>query len=133
MLDGLDGDDAVIFDADDPLAIPPRLDGAPAASCPGSVGGVAFDGNRFFVTEACDGTLSEFLVDLTGDPPAPLAPERFKFIDQFEITAPIRVDTLGESRSPGALAVRPGVFESGPDVVFLVGQPEGLVCGIELP
>jgi hypothetical protein len=133
VLDGLDGDDAVIFDADDPLAIPPRLDGAPAASCPGSVGGVAFDGNRFFVTEACDGTLSEFLVDLTGDPPAPLAPERFKFIDQLDITYPIRVDTLSELRSPGALAVRPGVFESGPDVIYLVGQPEGLVCGIELP
>jgi hypothetical protein len=133
VLDGFDGDDAVIFDADDPLAIPPRLGGAPAASCPGSVGGVAFDGNRFFATESCDGTLSEFLVDLTGDPPAPLAPERFKFIDQLELTAPIRADTLTEPRSPGAVAVRPGVFESGPDVVFLVGQPEGLVCGIELP
>ncbi|MBW2665778.1 MAG: hypothetical protein JRE13_05745 [Deltaproteobacteria bacterium] len=129
----LDGGDAVIFDADDPLLIPSRLGGAPAASCPGSVGGVAFDGNRFFVTESCDGTLTEFLVDLTGDPPAPVAVERFKFIDQLDITAPIRADTLTEPRSPGAVAVRPGAFASGPDVVFLVGQQEGLVCGIELP
>jgi hypothetical protein len=131
-LDGLDGDDAVIFDADEPLPIPPRSDGAPVASCPGSVGGVAFDGNGLFATESCDGTLTEFLVDLTGDPPVPVPQERFKFIDQFDITAPIRVDTLAESRSPGALAVRPRPVASGPDVVFLIGLQEGQVCGLSL-
>ena len=71
------------------------------------------------------------LVDLTGDPPVPVPAERFKFIEQFDIAAPIRADTLTESRSPGALAVRPGPISSGPDVVFLIGQQEGLVCGIE--
>ena len=131
VLDGLDGDDAVIFDADEPLPIPPRANGAPAASCPGTVGGVAWGGNQLFATESCDGTLAEFLVDLTGDPPVPVPAERFKFIDQFDIAAPIRADTLTESRSPGALAVRPGPISSGPDVVFLIGQQEGLVCGIE--
>lgn len=132
VLDGLDGDDAVIFDADEPLVIPKRPGGAPAASCPGSVGGVSWGGSRLFATESCDGTLVEFLVDLTSDPPVPVPAERFKFIERFDIAAPIRSDTLADSRSPGAVAVRPGVFDSGPDVVFLIGQQEGLVCGIDL-
>ena len=132
VLDGLDGDDAVIFDADDPLRIPPRPDGAPAASCPGSTPGVAFGGNRLFATESCDGRLAGFLLDLSGDPPAPLPADRFKLVELVDVAAPIRVDTLTEPRSPGALAVRPGAFTSGPDVVLLIGQQEGLVCGIEL-
>jgi hypothetical protein len=131
-LDGLDGDDAVIFDADDPLPIPHRPDGAPVASCPGSTADVAWGGNRLFATESCDGTLAEFLVDQTGDPPAPLPADRFKFIELRNVAAPIRVDTLTEPRALGALEVLPGALPGGPDIALLIGLQEGLVCGIEI-
>jgi hypothetical protein len=132
VLDGVDGDDAVIFDADEALPVPPRANGAPAASCPGATEGVAFGGARLFATESCDGTLAEYLVDLSGDPPAPVPRDRFKFIELRNIAAPIRSDTLTEPRSPGAVAVRPGAMGDGPDVVLLIGQQEGLVCGIKI-
>jgi hypothetical protein len=132
VLDGSDGPDAVIFDADSPLEIPARPDGAPAVSCPGSTAGVAFGGNRLVATEACDGTLAEFLVDLTNDPPVPVPADRFRLIGLVEVAAPIRVDTLTEPRSPGAVALRPAPDGSGPDVVLLIGQQEGLLCGIEI-
>lgn len=134
VLDGSTGPDAVIFDAAAPFDIPARAGGAPAASCPGRTEGVAFDGSRLYATENCDGTLAVVDVDVTGNPPAPLAPGRFQLLQVVNITAPTRPDTLDQVRSPGDVAARPAVSATDPNVFFLVGisGQEGLLCAIRV-
>jgi hypothetical protein len=137
VLDGSGGPDAVIFDAEEPLAVPAFAGGAPEASCPGFTVGVAFDhrGDRLFATEFCDGTLTRFAVDLRGDPEVPVPAERFSLLSSEALVFPIRPETLGRPRALASLAIRPGVpgvdFD-GPDLFFLVGQPEGLFCAARL-
>jgi len=130
-------DSAVIFDADRPFRIPPLAGGAPPDVCPGFTAGVAFNhaGDRAFVSEFCDGSLAAVGVDLSGDPTSGDLPDRFTLVDVQGIVAPIRTDTLGLARAPGAVRVRPGqpgVDFAGPDVFVLVGEPEGMLCGIRV-
>jgi hypothetical protein len=132
VLDGSDGDDAVVFDAADPLAIPARPNGAPAASCPGFTAGVDFAASRIFATEWCDGTLALVDVDFAGMPPAPFPTDRIGVAEVLEIAAPLRANTAGEARTPGAVAAYGGPGADGPDVIFLIGQPEGALCGIDI-
>jgi hypothetical protein len=138
VLDGSTGPDAVIFDADAPLELPALAGGAAPETCPGFVVGIAFaaDGRRALATDFCDGTLSVIPVRLSPPPPVPVPPERFGAIETVELVAPLRPDSLGLPRALGALRVRPGVpgadFQ-GPDALFLVGLPEGLLCGIRVP
>jgi len=132
VLDGSDGPDAVVFDADAPLAIPHRSGGAPLASCPGFTAGVDFAPSRILATDWCDGTLAVIDVDFSGDPPVPFPSSRFGVTELLEIAAPIRADTLTQARAPGAVRARPGNPGSGPDVMFLIGLQEGLLCGIDV-
>jgi hypothetical protein len=108
------------------------LDGAPEASCPGFTVDVDFEESRLYITEACDGTLVLVDVDLTGSPPVPVPEDRFTVIDLLPIAAPVRANTIGEPRQPGSVAVRPGNHSDLPNVFFLMGEPEGLLCGIEV-
>lgn len=130
-------DGAVIFDAEHPFRIPPLAAGAPPDLCPGFTGGVAFNhaGDRLYATEFCDGSLASIRVDLTGSPTTAALANRFDLVDLQAVVSPIRVETLGEARAPGAIAVRPGVpgFDfRGPDLFVLVGEPEGALCGIRI-
>jgi len=130
-------DEAVIFDADAPFRIPALADGAPPQSCPGETFGVSFDaaGRRVLASDFCDGTLAEVQVDLTGSPTTAQLRDRFLLLDLVSLVAPLREDTLGEPRAPGRVAVRPGrpgLDFQGPEVFFLVGQEEGLLCGISM-
>ena len=127
-------DDAVIFDADAPLRIPALPGGAPPASCPGFVVGAAFGdfGDRIFATEFCDGTLATVDVDLSDDPPVPVPASRFVVAEVEPLVAPLRPDSLGEPRAPGAIATRPGIGTGGPEIFFFVGQPEGSFCAIPM-
>jgi hypothetical protein len=122
---------AAIFSAGDAFALPARVDGAPASACPGFVADVAFDGSRIYATESCDGTIAVVDVDLSGSPPFPLPQDRFVGVDLLNVAAPIRADTLGEPHQPGMIAVRPGAAGAGPEILFLMGEPEGLLCGID--
>lgn len=136
VLDGSTGPNSVVFDADDPFQLPARANGAPAASCPGFTAGVAWNaaGDRLYATDYCDGTLALLEVDLSGSPPVPVPSARFVFDDLLNVVAPLRSDTLGLPRQPGALEVRPGRPGSDfstADVFFLVGEP-GLLCGIRI-
>ncbi len=99
--------------------------------------GVSFNnaGDRLYATEFCDGSLASVGVDLSGFPTTAELAQRFELLDLQAVVSPIRTDTLGEARAPGAIRVRPGVpgvdFQ-GPDVFVLVGEPEGALCGIRI-
>jgi hypothetical protein len=139
VLDGSTGPDAVIYDAASPLELPARAGGAPVATCPGYVVGADFDatGTKLFASDFCDGTLAIVGVDLSGDPPVPVpaVSSRFAVQQSLAITAPLTTASLGLSRAPGAVRVRPGrpgVDYRGPDVLFLVSLPEGQLCGVRI-
>lgn len=139
VLDGSSGPNAVIFDAAAPLELPALANGAPAATCPGYVVGADFDatGTKVFASDFCDGTLAIVGVDVSGNPPVPVpaVPERFHVLQTLPIAAPLDPASLGLSRAPGAVRVRPGrpgVDYHGPDVLFLVSLPEGQLCGVRV-
>ena len=139
VLDGSSGPNAVIFDATTPLELPALANGAPAATCPGYVVGADFDatGTKVFASDFCDGTLAIVGVDVSGNPPVPVpaVPERFRVLQTLPITAPLDPASLGLSRAPGAVRVRPGrpgVDYHGPDVLFLASLPEGQLCGVRI-
>jgi hypothetical protein len=126
--------DARIFHADAPLVLPDRPDGAPPAQCAG-VTSVAFNeaGTQAFATDLCDGDLSVIFVDLQGDPPPPLSPERFRVVRTETPFAPN--DAIGLLRSPSSLRVRPGrpgVDYTTPDVFAIAGQPSGQLCALRV-
>jgi hypothetical protein len=131
VLDGSDAvfGNAVLHAAGNPIEIPARADGADQDTCPGHIAGVAFNdaGTRIYATDFCDGTIS--VIDVTlGAPPT------FTDSEQIDFTAPIDTPEPDEARGPGPIAVRPGSPDAytGPDVFVLVGEPEGLLCGIEI-
>jgi hypothetical protein len=123
--------DAVIFGADDGFPIPARVGGAPPASCPGFVSDAAFDGRTLYATEACDGTIAVIDVDLGDDPPVPVPADRFTAVELVPFASPVSASTFGERRQPGAIAVRPGPTGPGPEIVFLIGEPDGELCGMD--
>jgi hypothetical protein len=138
VLDGLTTGfpDARIFDADHPLVLPDRADGAPPAECAGFThAAVNASGREIFATDFCDGTLTRIGVDLSGSPPVPVPRERFTVRRQESVFAAIRDDSLGLLRGPGTLRVRPGVPAvdyTGPDVFIVVGLPEAQLCGMRV-
>jgi hypothetical protein len=137
-LDGVSGPDAVIFDAAAPLELPALVGGAPPETCPGYVVGVDFstDGARAYATDFCDGTLTVIGVGPGGDPPAPVPPGRFHILETLALVSSVGPEGLGRPRALGALRVRPGrpgVDFDGPELAFLVGLPEGLLCGVAAP
>lgn len=132
----LDLSGSVVFDAAEPLRIPPLVGGPSPATCPGFTGGVAFNhaGDRIFVTERCDGTLSTLGFGLP-DPGDSVLPAGFAVLEREPFVAPLVADTLGRPRDPGKVRVRPGrpgVDYTGPDVFVSVNQPEGSVCGVRI-
>jgi len=139
VLDGSSGPDARIFDAAHPFEVPARPDGAPVATCPGYIVGTAFSaaGDALYATDFCDGTLTLVGVDVSGSPPAPVPGDssHFQVLRSIPIAAPLDPSSLGLARAPGAVRVRPGipgVDYHGPDVFFLVGLPEGALCGVRI-
>ncbi|MCZ6463872.1 MAG: hypothetical protein O7A09_06000 [Proteobacteria bacterium] len=127
-------DDAAIFNGRDPFRVPALPGGAPAATCPGWIESVVFNwaGDRVYALEACDGALVTLDL-LPGGGPVRAAD--FALRGVVPVTAPLRADTIGLTRLPAAIGVRPGLPGtdfSGPDVFFTVGDPEGLLCGIRV-
>jgi hypothetical protein len=136
VLDGSSAPNAVIFDADVPLVLEARANGAPPATCPGYVVGADFDatGTKLYATDVCDGTLAIVGVDLVAAP-SPLPRDRLRVLDSIAITAPLDASSLGLARAPGAVRVRPGrpgVDYRGPDILFTIGIPEGQLCGLRI-
>jgi hypothetical protein len=135
VLDGTGGaPNAILFDGRTPFRIPGLPAGAPASTCPGWVESAAWNaaGDRLLALESCDGALVEIEVGGGSGPPTR---GDFRLLGVASLVAPLAPDTLGLTRLPAALQVRPGepgVDFSGPDVFFLVSEPEGFLCGIRV-
>jgi len=128
---------AIVFDGENPLEFPALPGGAPRITCPGSIEGVAFNaaGDSLYALDTCDGTVAAFEIDLGGAPSTAEMRDRVVFSSLSPATAPLRVDTLDQLRRPTALRVRPGVpgvDYAGPDVFFLIGEPEAYLCGVRI-
>jgi len=127
--------DAVIFDAYAPFRIPALADGPLPETCAGTTAGFAFNnaGDRIYVSETCDGTITQVGVVLPPDRDDPVPPANFFLIGSEAVTAPLTPDTLGQLRGPGSIRVRPGTPGtdfSGPDVFFLASEPDSPLCAV---
>ncbi|MGB0620020.1 MAG: hypothetical protein ACPGVZ_11185 [Myxococcota bacterium] len=134
VLDGLTTgfDDARVFTADFPLELPQRSDGRRSTDCEGLTDvGLNASGTTLFASDFCDGTLTQFSLDLSGSPPAPWPRDRFVAVEQTNPFAPN--DAVGEVRAPSLIEARPGrpgIDYTTADVLVVVGQPDGQLCGI---
>ena len=136
ILDGLSVgfDDARIFHEGDPLELPDRLDGPPDRDCEGfSNVAINESGREIFASDFCDGTFTRIRADLSGSSPIPYARSRFEIAGQSIPFFPN--SAIGRLRSPGAVAVRPGIpgiDYSGPDVLVIAGQPTAQICALRV-
>lgn len=128
---------SVMFDGESPFRLP-RVEGSPPEeTCPGRVDSVTFNdaGDRAFALEVCDGSLISVDIDVDASASVPLPDRTLAPRQAVSLVAPLDTDTLGLTRQPSALQVRegvPGADFDGPDVFFLVGEPEALLCGIRI-
>lgn len=135
-LDGLSlgGLDARIFTADRPFVLPPRTDGRASTFCEGLTDvTVNASGSEVFASDFCDGTVTRIALTLDGASPVPYPASNFRVLAQQDAFAPN--DVVGELRSPLLLIARPGIpgiDYTSPDVVALLGQPDGQICGIRV-
>lgn len=115
----------------------PALPGGPSpAICPGSTSGIAFDraGDRLYVSERCDGSLTTFAVALPAGG-AGIDASHFTPDSSLQLLASLAPQNFGAQRDPGALRVRPGVpgvDYPGPDLLFLSGQPSAQLCSLRV-
>jgi len=138
LLDGLTQGfpDARIFDADHPLVLPERGEGAPPAQCDGFTH-VAWshDATELLATDYCDGDVSRVRVDLSGPPAIPAPRERFQPSVVERAFAPLTADSLGLERGPASLRVRPGVPAvdyTGPDLFVAISLPKAQLCALRI-
>ncbi|MFO0689724.1 MAG: hypothetical protein U0900_13535 [Myxococcota bacterium] len=135
-LDGLaqGGLDARIFTADRPFVLPPRSDGRASTFCEGLTDvTVNASGSEVYASDFCDGTLTRIALDLDGATASPYPPSSFRVLAQQDAFAPN--DVVGELRAPLLLLARPGIpgiDYTSPDVVALLGQPDGQICGVRV-
>lgn len=138
LLDGLTAGfpDARIFDADHPLVLPERGEGAPPAQCDGFTHVTwSYDATEVLATDYCDGDVTRVRVDLAGPPPIPAPRERFQPFAVESAFAPLTADSLGLERAPAQLRVRPGVPAadySGPDVFVAISLPKAQLCALRI-
>lgn len=136
ILDGssIGGLDARIFTADRPFVLPPRSDGRSSTFCEGSTDvTINASGTEVFASDFCDGTVTRVRLELASDAAVPYPAGHFSVLAQENVFAPN--DVVGALRSPLLLVARPGIpgiDYTSADVVALVGQPDGQVCGIRI-
>jgi hypothetical protein len=149
LLDGSDSEfpDVRIFHADSAFEIPDRPEGPWDFTCRGWTY-VDFNeaGERAFVLERCDGTLTtiDILEPFESCDPAepnpeiccdrlPLPGSCFEVDETVNVTAPFTEEVL--PHGPSQIRVRrgePGVDYSGPDVFYLVDLPDGQLCSVRI-
>jgi hypothetical protein len=136
MLDGssLGFPDARVFTADHPLTLPRRTDGRASTACEGLTDvSTEANGVNVIASDFCDGTLTRIAQDLSGNAPVPWPRERFQVLSQSNAFAPN--DAVGEARAPSRVVARPGrpgIDHTTADVLVVLGQPEGQLCGVRV-
>ncbi len=124
--------DARIFHAGAPLALPRRADGPPEVLCRTRVNvGANAAGDRVYATDWCDGSLSTVRIDWTQPLERPVSPARFRVAERLDWFAPKWPANFGQPSAPSGPLTRPGrpgVDFDGPDLFFLINEPEGQLC-----
>lgn len=124
--------DARIFDASAPFVLPTRPDGPPLAICPPRTNvALNHDGRFAYATDWCDGSISILRIDGTPPLEQPLARSRFSLTNRLDLFAPKTPRNVGLPNSPSLPRTRPGVpgvDYDGPDLFFLINDPEGQLC-----
>jgi hypothetical protein len=124
--------DARVFDADRPFALPRRPDGPSDAACTTRTNvAVATTGEHAFATDWCDGSISIVSIDWRRPLEHPLSPDRFRVTRRIDAFAPKTPASFGLAAAPSGPQTRagvPGVDFDGPDLFFLVNEPEGQLC-----
>ena len=128
--------DARIFWGESPLPLPPRPDGPPDGLCTTRINATLnARGDRIYATDWCDGTLSVLRIDWRLPLETPLSPSRFNLIRRLDWFAPKWPANFGLAAAPSLPKVRPGrpgVDFEGPDLFFLINEPEGQLCAARL-
>ncbi|MCH2185772.1 hypothetical protein MK280_07865 [Myxococcota bacterium] len=138
VLDGSTPDfpDVRIFWGESPLELLSRPDGPPDGLCTTRVNAtVNFEGDQIYATDWCDGTLSIVQIDWRLPLEQPLSPSRFRLSRRLDWFAPKWPSNFGLAAAPSLPKVRPGqpgVDFEGPDLFFLINEPEGQLCAAEV-
>lgn len=128
--------DARIFWGETPLELTPRPDGPPDGLCTTRINATLnSQGDQIYATDWCDGTLSVVQIDWRLPLEQPLSPSRFRLTRRLDWFAPKWPANFGLASAPSLPKVRsgqPGVDFEGPDLFFLINEPEGQLCAAEL-
>lgn len=124
--------DARIFDASSPFVLPRRPDGPPDALCaPRTNVTLNHDGALAYATDWCDGSIAVVAIDWSLPLEHPISRARFAATRRLDLFAPKTPTNFGLAAAPSLPVTRPGVpgrdFD-GPDLFFLVNEPEGQLC-----
>jgi hypothetical protein len=128
--------DARVFDADAPLALPRRPDGPPDVLCTTRTNvALSHDARLAYTTDWCDGSIAVVAIDWTLPLERPLSPTRFGVVRRIDVVAPRTPASFGLPAAPSRPRTRPGVpgvdFD-GPDLLFLLNEPEGQLCAVRI-
>lgn len=128
--------DARIFDADAPLVLPRRPAGPPDVLCTTRTNvAQSHDGRLAYATDWCDGSLAVVAIDWTLPLERPLSPTRFGVVRRIDLVAPRTPASFGLPAAPSRPRTRPGapgVDFDGPDLLFLLNEPEGQLCAVRI-
>lgn len=124
--------DARIFDASSPFVLPRRPDGPPDGLCASRTNVASnHDGALAYATDWCDGSISVVAIDWSLPLERPVSRGRFAVTRRLDLFAPKTPGNFGLAAAPSLPRTRPGVpgrdFD-GPDLFFLVNEPEGQLC-----
>lgn len=124
--------DARIFDAATPFDLPRRPDGPPEVLCTSRTHvTLNHDGALAYATDWCDGSISVVAIDWSLPLERPLSPARFTVTRRFDLFAPKTPANFGLPGAPSLPRTRrgvPGRDFDGPDLFFLINEPEGQLC-----
>ncbi len=124
--------DARIFDASIPFELSRRPDGPPDGLCaPRTNVALNHDGSLAYATDWCDGSISVISLDWSLPLERPISRSRFALARRLDLFAPKTPSNFGLAAAPSLPKTRAGVpgrdFD-GPDLFFLVNEPEGQLC-----
>ena len=118
------------------MELTPRPDGPPDGLCTTRINATLnSQGDQIYATDWCDGTLSVVQIDWRLPLEQPLSRSRFRLTRRLDWFAPKWPANFGLASAPSLPKVRsgqPGVDFEGPDLFFLINEPEGQLCAAEL-
>jgi hypothetical protein len=126
--------DARIFDAEHPFELGRLPEGPPDRVCiPRISVTLNHDGERAYATDWCDGTIVITSIDWSLPLETPLDRSRFSVVRRVEVASPKWPANFGLPAAPGSPLTRegvPGIDYDGPDLFYIINEPEGQLCAV---